>query len=220
MELSRAILDKNDRLAERARGLFLGKGVTVVNLVSSPGSGKTTLLEKTIARLGSGIRPAIIVGDCATDNDARRLRKTGAPAVQVTTGNVCHLDAHMVLHAIENLKLGDIDLLFIENVGNLVCPSAFDLGEDRRIVLTSVTEGEDKPEKYPSIFHDANAVVLTKTDLSKAVEFNHEQAAAHIRDAAPGAKVIELSARAGTGMEEWIAYLEEAVTAKRALAVA
>jgi len=219
IELSRAVLDKNARLAERVRGLFLGKGITSLNLVSSPGSGKTTLLEKTVAELQSRTRCAVIVGDCATDDDARRLRETGVPAVQVTTGTVCHLDAHMVLHAIEDLTLGETELLFIENVGNLVCPSAFDLGEDRRIVLTSVTEGEDKPKKYPPIFHNADAVVLTKMDLADAVEFDREAALANVRDVAPAARIIEVSAKTGEGMEEWFAYLEECLEAKRAIAV-
>lgn len=220
LELSRAILDKNARLAERARGLFLGTGVTALNLVSSPGSGKTRLLEATAARLGERLRCAAIVGDCATDNDARRLREAGIPAVQVSTGNVCHLDAHMVLHAIEDLgRLREIELLFIENVGNLVCPAAFDLGEDRRIVLMSVTEGEDKPKKYPPIFTGAHAVVLTKMDLADAVEFNRETARANIADVAPGARIFELSAKTGEGLDEWIGWLEECVAAKQAVAV-
>jgi len=214
IELSRAILDKNARLAERARGLFLGREVAVMNLVSSPGSGKTTLLQRTITGLGERMRCAVIVGDCATDNDARCLRGTGAPAVQVTTGTVCHLDAHMVLHAVEDLNLAETDLLFIANVGNLVCPAAFDLGEDRRVVLTSVTEGEDKPKKYPAIFHRADAVVLTKTDLIEAVEFDREAALGHIREVAPAARVFEVSAKTGAGMEGWGAYLEECVAGK------
>lgn len=213
------MLDKNARLAERARGLFLGRGVAVLNLVSSPGSGKTTLLAKTVAALAGDVRCGVIVGDCATDNDARRLRETGVSAVQVTTGNVCHLDAHMVLHAIEELDLGEIDLLFIENVGNLVCPAAFDLGEDRRIVLTSVTEGEDKPKKYPPIFHNADAVVLTKTDLADAVDFDREIAGENLRDVAPGARVLEVSAKTGAGLDEWLDFVRESRSAKLAVAV-
>jgi len=220
IELSRAILDKNARLAERARGLFLGTGVTALNLVSSPGAGKTRLLEATAARLGERRRCAAIVGDCATDNDARRLREAGLPAVQISTGTVCHLDAHMILHAVEDLGgLREIDLLFIENVGNLVCPAAFDLGEDQRIVLMSVTEGEDKPKKYPPIFTGAHAVVLTKMDLADAVEFDRETARANIADIAPGACVLELSAKTGDGLDEWIAYLEECLASKQVLAV-
>ncbi len=219
VEVTRNILDKNARLAERARGVFLGKGVAVLNLVSSPGSGKTTLLQQTIQRLQNRVRCAVIVGDCATDNDARRLRETGAPAVQIVTGNVCHLDAHMILHALEEIRLNDVDLLFIENVGNLVCPTAFDLGEDQRVVLTSVTEGEDKPLKYPGIFHDAHVVLLTKTDLAEAVGVDLDAARRNIEEVAPRAQRFELSARQGGGMEAWIAWLEAAVQAKRAAAL-
>lgn len=215
IELGRAVLDKNARLAERARGLFMGRETTVLNLVSSPGSGKTTLLQKTVTALQDrNISCAVIVGDCATDNDARRLRETGVPAIQVTTGNVCHLDAHMVLHAVEELDLAGTDVLFIENVGNLVCPAAFDLGEDRRVVLTSVTEGEDKPKKYPPIFHNADAVVLTKIDLAEAVELNRDLALENIRDVAPRARIFEVSARSGQGMEEWLDYVRECLAAK------
>jgi len=156
------------------------------------------------------------VGDCATDNDARRLRATGAPAVQITTGNVCHLDSHMVLHALEELKLRELDLVFIENVGNLVCPSAFDLGEDVRVVLTSVTEGEDKPAKYPGIFHDADLVLLTKIDLAEACGVDLVKARECIRDVAPKARLFELSARRGDGMEAWVEALIELAGAKRA----
>ncbi len=220
IELSHAILDKNARLAERARGLFLGTGVTALNLVSSPGSGKTRLLEATAARVGDRFRCKAIVGDCATDNDARRLREAGIPAVQVSTGNVCHLDAHMVLHGVEDLGgLREIDLLFIENVGNLVCPAAFDLGEDRRIVLMSVTEGEDKPKKYPPIFTGAHAVILTKMDLADAVEFDRDAARSAIADVAPAARILEVSAKTGEGLDDWIAYLEEGIAAKQAVAV-
>jgi hydrogenase nickel incorporation protein HypB len=220
LELSRAILDKNSRLAERARGLFLGTGVTALNLVSSPGSGKTRLLEATAARLGDRFRCAAIVGDCATDNDARRLRAAGFPAIQISTGNVCHLDAHMVLHAVEDLGgLRGIDLLFIENVGNLVCPAAFDLGEDKRVVLMSVTEGEDKPKKYPPIFTGADAVILTKMDLADAVGFDLGAARSNLGDVAPGARRFELSAKSGEGLDEWIQWLGECVEAKRAVKI-
>lgn len=217
--LSRAVLDKNARLAERARGLFLGRDVAVLNLVSSPGSGKTSLLERSLSDIGDKRRCAVIVGDCATDNDARRLQAMGVSAVQVTTGNVCHLDAHMILHAIEELNLAETELLFIENVGNLVCPAAFDLGEDHRVVLTSVTEGEDKPKKYPPIFHNADAVVLTKIDLADAVGVNRDLALENIRDVAPGAQIFEVSAKTGAGMEPWLAYLEECVQSKLGVTV-
>lgn len=214
IELGRAVMEKNARLAERARGLFMGREITVLNLVSSPGSGKTTLLQKTVLALRDALRCAVIVGDCATDNDARRLRETGVLAVQVTTGNVCHLDAHMILHAVEELDLAATDVLFIENVGNLVCPAAFDLGEDQRVVLTSVTEGEDKPKKYPPIFHNADAVVLTKLDLAEAVELDRELAIENIRDVAPRARIFEVSARTGEGMDEWVAWVKECREAK------
>lgn len=216
IELGAAMLEKNARLAEQVRGLLLGKGITALNLVSSPGSGKTTLLEETLTTLGRDARCAVIVGDCATDNDARRIRETGVPAVQVTTGNICHLDAHMVLHALDELELGEIRLLFIEDVGNLVCPAAFDLGEDKRIVLTSVTEGEDKPKKYPPAFHQADAVVLTKIDLAEAVGFDHDLAIANIRDVAPGTRIFEVSAKTGAGMEQWLSYLRQCLAEKLA----
>jgi hydrogenase nickel incorporation protein HypB len=215
-EVSKAILEKNSRLAERARGLLLGKKISSINLVSSPGSGKTMLLRQTIGGLPASIKCAVIVGDCATDIDARRIRETGVPAIQITTGNVCHLDAHMVLHALEEIDLDSIQLLFIENVGNLVCPTAFDLGEDRRVVLTSVTEGEDKPLKYPSIFHDADLVLLTKIDLAKILETDLASARSNVLDVAPRANVLEISARTGDGMQAWLEWLSNLVTEKQA----
>jgi hydrogenase nickel incorporation protein HypB len=215
-EVSKAILEKNSRLAERARGLLLGKRIASVNLVSSPGSGKTTLLQETIRAIQPSIKCAVIVGDCATDIDARRIRETGVAAIQITTGNVCHLDAHMVLHALEEIDLDSIQLLFIENVGNLVCPTAFDLGEDRRVVLSSVTEGEDKPLKYPNIFHDADLVLLTKVDLAEVLETDLATARSNVLDAAPRANVLEISARTGAGVEAWLEWLSNLVTEKRA----
>jgi hydrogenase nickel incorporation protein HypB len=160
--LHQNLMAANDRLAERNRGYFMGRGMAVLNLVSSPGSGKTALLERTLQDLAGELKMGTIVGDLATDNDARRLRKSGAPSVQITTGTVCHLDAHMIQHALADLSAPDLQVLFIENVGNLVCPANFDLGEDLRVVVTSVTEGEDKPLKYPSIFQNANIVLLNK----------------------------------------------------------
>ena len=209
IEVNTALLGQNDKLAERNRGIFLARGIAVLNLVSSPGSGKTMLLEKTLQLFGKEMKLAVIVGDLATENDAMRLRRHGSPAIQIQTGTVCHLDAHMIHHAIEDLKLSELDILFIENVGNLVCPSAFDLGEDARIVLTSVTEGEDKPLKYPSIFQDAELVLLNKTDLSAAVEFDREAALRNIREAAPGAKILEISAKTGDGLSGWFEYLRQ-----------
>lgn len=201
--LHQNLMAKNDRLAERNRGYFLGRGLAVLNLVSSPGSGKTALLERTLQDLAGELKMGTIVGDLATDNDAQRLRKSGAPSVQITTGTVCHLDAHMVQHALEDLKAPGLQVLFIENVGNLVCPANFDLGEDLRVVVTSVTEGEDKPLKYPSIFQNANLVLLNKMDLAEAVGFNRDLALANLRAAAPGAKILEVSARTGAGLDAW-----------------
>ncbi len=215
IEVHRSLLEKNDRLAERNRGYFAGRGIVAVNLVSSPGSGKTALLERTLAELGRELPCATIVGDLATDNDAVRLRAAGAPSVQVTTGTVCHLDAHMVHHAVEELDLSTVRILFIENVGNLVCPASFDLGEELRVVVISVTEGEDKPLKYPSIFQRADVVLVNKIDLAQAVGFDRAKAMAAIAQAAPGAQVLEVSARAGTGMAAWYDVLRARAAAKR-----
>lgn len=201
--LHQSLMAKNDRLAEQNRGYFKGRGILALNLVSSPGSGKTSILEATLRDLKAEFRMATIVGDLATDNDARRRRASGAPSVQITTGTVCHLDAHMIQHAVEDLGEAPLDILFIENVGNLVCPSNFDLGERLRVVVTSVTEGEDKPQKYPSIFQNADLVLLNKIDLAAAVGFDRERALAAIREAAPGAEIIELSARTGVGLQAW-----------------
>jgi hydrogenase nickel incorporation protein HypB len=213
-----ALLALNDRLAAGNRRHFREHGVTVVNIVSSPGSGKTALLERTIRTLAKELRVAAIVGDLATDNDAARLRSAGAPAHQITTGSACHLDAHMIHHALDDIRLADLDLLLIENVGNLVCPAAFDLGEDLFVVLLSTTEGEDKPLKYPVIFLKADAVVLNKTDLAAAVEFKRDIAMTNIETAAPKAKVFATSARTGDGVEPWIDYLRRHVKAKKGTA--
>jgi len=207
LELRHAILEKNDRLAERNRGFFRARGLLVVNVLSSPGSGKTTLIGETIRRLGPRLKSAVIVGDLATDNDARRLRESGAPVVQINTGTVCHLEADMVARAVKQLDLTGLDLLIIENVGNLVCPASYDLGEDLRVVLLSVTDGEDKPLKYPPMFHLANAVIVSKVDLDRACDFNREAATANLRHIAHHARLFEVSAKAGTGMEDWCDYL-------------
>jgi hydrogenase nickel incorporation protein HypB len=202
-----SILAKNDRLAERNRGYFKAKGLLVLNLVSSPGSGKTTLIQKTAEALGQRLRTGVIVGDLATDNDAARLRKAGVPVVQITTGTLCHLEAEMVARAMAQLDLDALDLLIIENVGNLVCPAVYDLGEDLRVVLLSTTEGEDKPLKYPPIFHSAHVALLTKTDLATAAGFDRELALNHLRRVSHHAKLFELSARTGDGMEAWCNFL-------------
>ena len=201
------LLAKNDRLAERNRGFLKAKSLFAVNIVSSPGSGKTTLIEKTLERAAGLLPAAVIVGDLETANDGARIRDKGAPVVQVTTGTVCHLDAEMIGRALEHLDLEGRRLLIIENVGNLVCPASYDLGEDLRVVLISVTEGEDKPLKYPPIFHGAGAVVVTKTDMLAASGLDREALRQNIRAVAPEAEIIELSARTGEGMDEWIALL-------------
>ncbi len=208
IEVQQSILSRNQLLAERNRGFFKAKKLFVVNLLSSPGSGKTTLIERTLADRGSRLKIGVIVGDLQTENDANRVRAKGAPAVQISTGTACHLDAHMVEHALDKLNLDPLNILFIENVGNLVCPASFDLGEDKRVVLLSVTEGEDKPLKYPTIFLNADLVILNKIDIAEAVQFDRKTALENIRKVAPKANVVELSARTGAGMEAWYAFLE------------
>ena len=207
LEVRQAILDKNDRLAERNRGFFQAHGLLVLNFLSSPGSGKTTLIRETLRKLAPDLKAGVIVGDLATDNDARRLRESGAPVVQITTGTVCHLEAEMVNRAVRRLDLSGLGLLIIENVGNLVCPASYDLGEDLRVVLLSVTEGEDKPLKYPPMFQSADVVVITKTDLAQACGYDRETALANIRRVAPKARIFETSARTATGLDEWRDYL-------------
>jgi hydrogenase nickel incorporation protein HypB len=202
--VQKSALELNQRLADQNRGWFRAKGLKVFNLLSSPGSGKTALLERTLRTLP---RAAAIVGDLQTENDADRLRATGAQAVQIVTGATCHLDAHMVAHALEKLNVADLETLFIENVGNLVCPASYDLGEAKRVVLLSVTEGEDKPLKYPVIFRNADLVLVTKTDLAPAVGFDREKALAAIRQTAPRAQILEVSAKTGAGCDDWFAWL-------------
>jgi hydrogenase nickel incorporation protein HypB len=203
----RAILDQNDRLAERNRGFFRARGLLVLNFLSSPGSGKTTFIRETVRTLGADLKTGVIVGDLATDNDAQRLRESGVPVVQITTGTVCHLEAEMVGRAIKHLDLTGLNLLIIENVGNLVCPASFDLGEDLRIVLLSVTEGEDKPLKYPPMFQSADVVVISKMDLAQACGYDRDTALANIRRAAPKARVFETSAKTGQGLDAWRGFL-------------
>lgn len=194
----------NQRHADQNRGWFRAKGLKVFNLLSSPGSGKTTLLERTLRDVP---RAAAIVGDLQTENDAVRLRASGAQAIQITTGATCHLDAHMVAHALEKLDASGLEKLFIENVGNLVCPASYDLGEDKRVVLLAVTEGEDKPLKYPVIFRNADLVLVTKCDLAAVAGFDRDQALASIRQTAPQAKILEISAKTGAGIDAWYAWL-------------
>jgi hydrogenase nickel incorporation protein HypB len=205
VEVRQKVLKHNDVLARELRDRFRSAGVYVVSLVSSPGAGKTAFLEKTLSLLKSKARVAALVGDLATDNDAVRLARSMAPVRQITTGTICHLDADMVKKALEGWNLEELDLLFIENVGNLVCPSSYDLGEDLRAVLMSVTEGEDKPLKYPTIFNTADIAVITKTDLAQAVEFDWAAARRNIDAVRPGMDVIAVSSKTGHGLDDWLA---------------
>lgn len=207
LDLNRSLMEKNDRLAERNRGFFHAKKLLVLNVVSSPGSGKTTFIRETAVRLKGRLRVGVIVGDLATDNDAARLREAGVPVVQITTGTVCHLDAEMVSKAAAQLDLDKLDVLIIENVGNLVCPADYDLGEDVRVVLLSTTEGEDKPLKYPPMFHSANVVIVTKSDLAAAAGFNREQALANLKRISHHAELFEISSKTGDGMRAWLDFL-------------
>jgi len=209
VEVRRAILEKNERLAERNRGFFRARGLLVLNFLSSPGSGKTTFIRESVRRLEPELKTGVIVGDLATDHDARRLRESGAPVVQVTTGTVCHLEAEMVGRAVQQLDLRGLSVLIIENVGNLVCPAAYDLGEDLRIVLLSVTEGEDKPLKYPPMFQSADAVIISKIDLAAACGYDRAAALANIRRMSPRARVFETSAKTGAGLDAWREFLLE-----------
>ncbi len=213
VELRQGILKKNDELARELRGRFTAAGVLVLNLVSSPGTGKTAFLERTLRDLrGRGSRVAALVGDLETDNDARRLAASGAPVRQINTHGICHLEAEMVgrhLADWDGVELGGLDYLFIENVGNLVCPSSYDLGERIRVALLSVTEGEDKPLKYPTLFNSADAAVITKMDIAEAVGFDRATALGNIRKIRPGIRIFETSAKTGAGMEDWLAYLAE-----------
>lgn len=207
LNLNRSLMEKNDRLAERNRGFFRAKKLLVLNVVSSPGSGKTTFIRETALKLAGKLRIGVIVGDLATDNDAERLRSVGIPVVQITTGTVCHLDADMVSKAAAQLDLDQLDILVIENVGNLVCPADYDLGEDLRVVLLSTTEGEDKPLKYPPMFHSANVAIVTKSDLAAAAGFNREQTLVNLRRMSHHSQVFELSAKTGDGMKAWLEFL-------------
>jgi hydrogenase nickel incorporation protein HypB len=207
VEVRQNVLKHNDEIARMLRKRFEDAGVFVVSLVSSPGAGKTAFLEKTLTLLKQHYRPAALVGDLATDNDATRLARSQAPVKQITTGTLCHLEAAMVEKALERWNLADLDFLFIENVGNLVCPSSYDLGEHLRLVLLSVTEGEDKPLKYPTIFNSADAAVITKIDLSSAVEFDWDTASKNIQAVRPGMPILRLSAKTGNGLEAWMNFL-------------
>jgi len=201
------ILAKNNRLAEGNRRYLRDRGIFALNLVSSPGSGKTTILERTLRDLSGSLRCAVIEGDQQTDNDARRIAATGVPAKQINTGAGCHLDAHMVGHAMEELPMDGLDILFIENVGNLVCPASFDLGEAHKVVVLSVTEGEDKPLKYPQMFHAADVMLLNKVDLLPYLDFDLDRCLEMARRVSPGIRIFQLSAKSGEGMAEWYEWL-------------
>ncbi|MBI1298977.1 hydrogenase nickel incorporation protein HypB [bacterium] len=207
LEIRQGILSKNDRLAQRLRQRFHDAGVLAVNLVSSPGTGKTALLERTLREMAPTYRVASLVGDLATENDAVRLARSGAPVRQIVTQGMCHLEAEMIESHLVGWDLADLDFLFIENVGNLVCPSSYDLGEDLRVVLLSVTEGEDKPLKYPPMFNSADVALITKMDLAGAVEFDRAAAYANLRAVRPDVTILETSAKTGAGVAAWIDWL-------------
>jgi hydrogenase nickel incorporation protein HypB len=207
VEVRQNVLKHNDVLARELRQRFHDAGVCAVSLVSSPGSGKTAFLEKTLILLRPDYRVAALVGDLATDNDAARLARSGAPVRQITTGTLCHLEAAMVRDALDGWDLDQLDFLFIENVGNLVCPASYDVGEHLRVVLLSVTEGEDKPLKYPTIFNTADVAILTKMDLAEAVEFDLAAAQENVQRIRPGLPLMKLSSKTGAGMQEWLQFL-------------
>jgi hydrogenase nickel incorporation protein HypB len=210
VEVRQNVLRQNDMVARELRQRFGDAGVYVVSLVSSPGSGKTAFLESTLRLLRPDYRVAALVGDLATDNDAIRLARAQVPVKQITTGTLCHLEAAMVRDALEEWNLDELDFLFIENVGNLVCPSSYDIGENLRLVLLSVTEGEDKPLKYPTIFNTADVGVLTKVDLSEIVEFDSDALDRNIQRVRPGMEVLKVSSRNGAGMTDWLQFLTSA----------
>jgi hydrogenase nickel incorporation protein HypB len=215
VEVRQNVLRQNDLVARELRKWFHDAGMYVVSLVSSPGSGKTAFLEKTLALLRPNYRVAALVGDLATENDAVRLARAQVPVKQITTGTVCHLEAAMVLKTIESWGLGQVDFLFIENVGNLVCPSSYDLGEDLRLVLLSVTEGEDKPLKYPTIFNTADVAILTKMDLAEAVDFDLAVAEANIQRVRPGMPTLKVSSKNAAGMSAWLDFVTSARASQR-----
>jgi len=215
VELEEKVLRHNDRLAERNRGIFEATQVLVVNLVSSPGAGKTTLLENTIRALKGEMAIGVIEGDQQTDRDAKRIEATGVNVLQINTIDACHLDAHMIKHALDHFSLPELDILFIENVGNLICPGAFDLGEDFRVVVLSTPEGEDKPLKYPGVFIGSHLVLVSKADLLRILELEVNQFFTNVKKVHPHVPCLALSAKTGEGMEGWYAWLSDKVKAKK-----
>jgi len=209
------LLAKNDRLASGNRQLFAEQGLLVLNLVSSPGSGKTTILEQTLTDLGGELNFAVLEGDQQTSNDADRIAATGVPAHQINTGAGCHLDAHMVAHGVEHFDLSRTDILMIENVGNLVCPAAFDLGEDCKVSVLSVTEGEDKPLKYPQMFRASDVLLINKIDLLPHLRFDVELCKEHARRVHPEIRIFEISCYSGDGLEQWYRWLREQAAKKK-----
>ncbi|MGA3103101.1 MAG: hydrogenase nickel incorporation protein HypB [Terriglobales bacterium] len=215
--LERKVLNENDRLAAELRARFKEHGVLCLNIISSPGSGKTTLLERTLESLPRHERVAVLTGDIQTENDANRLKRFHFPVKQITTGGTCHLDARMIDKHLADWKLEDLDVLFIENVGNLVCPSSYDLGEAAKIVVLSVTEGEDKPLKYPSIFFKSDLLILSKIDLLPYVPFDMNAAEENARKVHPGMEIVKVSCQTGNGLHEWMTWLEQRRTADKPL---
>jgi hydrogenase nickel incorporation protein HypB len=216
VEIEKKVLSANDQIAARLRDALLIHGTLAVNLISSPGSGKTTLLEKTLEKLPQGTRAAVLTGDIQTDNDARRLSRYGFPVRQITTAGACHLDARMIENHMEDWFGAPLDFLFIENVGNLVCPTSYDLGEDAKIVVLSVTEGEDKPLKYPGIFRKAELMILNKIDLLPYVPFDPNLALENARRIHPGIQITETSCTTGQGLDLWLAWLAARAKTKKA----
>ncbi len=209
VQIEQDILGKNDQYAQLNRQWFAKHGILALNLVSSPGSGKTTLLTESLVRLQGQMPLAVIEGDQQTSNDAERIRATGVPALQINTGKGCHLDANMVGHALERMPIAEHSVVFIENVGNLVCPAAFDLGEAHKVVILSVTEGEDKPLKYPDMFHAADVMILNKIDLLPYLRFDVAQCEAYARRVNPNIEILHVSATSGEGMETWLDWLKQ-----------
>jgi hydrogenase nickel incorporation protein HypB len=217
LRIEEDLLAKNDRLARRNREIFAARELFVLNLVSSPGSGKTSILERTLGELKEKVRFAVLEGDQQTSNDADRIAATGVPVRQINTGAGCHLDAHMVGHGVEDFDLGATDILLIENVGNLVCPAAFDLGEDHKVAVLSVTEGEDKPVKYPQMFQAADLMLINKIDLLPYLRFDLEQCKTFARQVNPRIHILELSCQSGEGMQAWYDWLAEGTKRKKNL---